>query len=424
MYSKNHKSKVILDDEDEEYENIQEDSKGDRQSISVKIKKNIFHYLGKYSYDTNKKKHSFEITTGGKIYYDEIVSLYDPGYDATFKELFLNHPESLKDFLNKVYFEKNRLVIKELDYLKGVYYQIGTSHGFNSLSSDIACAAKIDEENENPKNTVLINAEIQIGWRDKMDDRLFEYGSLMRYNYTNQQRKKLANLREEKEKYIERQYNNTIVIAFILDKQKKEENLSSQIKLIKTKNTESNGEILDNFGIVEIHLFYEVEKIIKGEPHQLFGNELSDEGKDWLKLIGLRCWAKKSEEKMKYILPRLKDDEKYSSNEYINESIMILIKGNEGLIDLYKQINDLIEEAEVKGEAKGEEKGKKISEIRMTYNLFINKKDPLDSIELSHLYHTNEIIEIFKNNLKEINPDKNRLNDFINYLEDYNYIIY
>ena len=421
MYSKNYKSKVILDDDDdEEYENIQDESKGDRQSIDENIKENIFHYLnGKYSYDTYKKKHSFEITTGGKIYYDEIVSLYDPGYDATFKELFLNHPERLKDFLNKVYFEKNGLIIKELDYLRGDYYQIGTSHGFNSLSSDIACAAKINEENENPKNTVLINAEIQIGWRDILDDRLFEYGSFMRIKYTNQQREKLAKLRDENKKYIERQYNNTIVIAFILDKQLKKENLSSQIKLFKTKNKESNGKILDNFKIVEIHLFYEVEKIIKGKPCQLFGNELSDEGKDWLKLIGLRCWAEKSEEKMKYILPRIKDDEKYSSNEYINESIMILIKGNEGLIDLYKQINDLIEE----GEAKGEEKGKKISEIRMTYNLFIKNKEPLDSIELSHEYHRNEIIEIFNNDLKEIKPDQNRLNDFINYLEDYNYII-
>lgn len=426
MYSKNYKSKVILDyEDDEEYEKIQEESNGNGQSINDDIKKNIFHYLtGKYDYDKDKKKYSFELTTGGKIDYDEVVSLYDPGYDATFKELFLNHPERLKDFLNKAYFENKMMAIKELDYLKGEYYQIGKTYGFNSLSSDIACAAKINDENDNTKNTILIDAEIQIGWRDILYDRLFEYGSLMRNRYTNQQREKQlqSQSQNEKKKYRERQYNNTIVIAFVLDKERQKDNLSSQIQLIKNKNNESNGKILNNFQIAEIHLFYEVEKIIKGKDIKLFGNELNDEGKDWLKLIGLRCWAKESKEIMKYILPKLKDNEKYSNNEHINESIMLLIKGTEGLTELYTQINFLIEEGEARGEVRGEEKGKKISEISITYNLFVEKKNPLELFKLRYCYKRNEIKEIFDNHLKEIKIDQNELNDFINYLEGYNYI--
>ena len=118
-----------------------------------------------------------------------------------------------------------------------------------------------------------------------------------------------------------------------------------------------------------------MEKIIKGKDNKLFGNELNDEGKDWLKLIGLRCWAKESEERMKYILPKLKNNEKYSNNEHINESIMILIKGNEGLYDLYTQIDYLIEEGEARGEAKGEKKRKKISDISIIYDLFVDEKN-------------------------------------------------
>ena len=116
MYSKNYKSKVILDDDDDkESEKIQEESNGDGQSINDDLKKNIFHYLtGEYDYDKDKEKYSFELTTGGKIYYDEVVSLFDPGYDATFKELFLNNPGRLQDFLNKVYFENKMMTIKEL----------------------------------------------------------------------------------------------------------------------------------------------------------------------------------------------------------------------------------------------------------------------------------------------------------------------
>ena len=55
-----------------------------------------------------------------------------------------------------------------------------------------------------------------------MDDRLFEYGSLLRNRYANQEREKNKNNKTQKDlkqnEKIERQYKDTIVIAFILDK--------------------------------------------------------------------------------------------------------------------------------------------------------------------------------------------------------------
>ena len=90
---------------------------------------------------------------------------------------------------------------------------------------------------------------------------------------------------------------------------------------------------MKNFQIVEIHLFYEVEKIITGNFKTLFGSTLSKDGQDWLKLIGLGCWAKKSEENIKYLLPKLSGNQKYNKNKYINDAIITLINGTQKYIN-------------------------------------------------------------------------------------------
>ena len=118
-----------------------------------------------------------------------------------------------------------------------------------------------------------------------------------------------ANNKSEK---LERDYNDTIVISFILDDQLKKEKLASLINLNKKKINENNEKTLKSFEIIEIHLYYEVEKIIKGHFQTLFGKTLNEYGQDWLKLIRLRCQVKKSEERLKYILPKLNKNEKYS----------------------------------------------------------------------------------------------------------------
>ena len=102
------------------------------------------------------------------------------------------------------------------------------------------------------------------------------------------------------------------------------QNLSSKISLIKTKNNEINKEILNYSNQVEIHLFYEVEEIIKGDFYTFFGSKLDDDGNDWLKLIGLRCWAPKSEEMIKFVLPKLKNNE-YESSKCIFLLLLFLL---------------------------------------------------------------------------------------------------
>ena len=140
----------------------------------------IFHYLnGNYFKDKNSKKYKFKLLKedNSTIYYkvDKIIKIADPGYDSSFKYLFSQNPLRLQNFLNKVYFEQNGMKIKNLDYCVGEYNVIGKMFNSGSLRSDITCKGSIDD-----KKQILINIEIQIKWLSNLDDRLFEYGTLLR----------------------------------------------------------------------------------------------------------------------------------------------------------------------------------------------------------------------------------------------------
>ena len=97
----------------------------------------------------------------------------------------------------------------------------------------------------------------------------------------------------------------------------------------------------------------------------LFGNEskilgkLSKDGKDWIKLLSLRSWAKKGNKPSpKYLFPKLLENHKYSSNKYIQETIKELIVGNRMILALYSSIEDFGDQMEILGEKKGKKEGK------------------------------------------------------------------
>ena len=415
---KNGKQEERIENEEEEEIENEEQEKIKEKDISG----NIFHYLtGETDYNENSQQYYITLINGEKLFFDEYISLFDPSFDSTFKELFLNNPERLQDFLNNVYLKDNDMKINNLEFLIGDFYDIGKKHNFNSLSSDIACKANIET-----KETILIDVEIQIGWREIIDDRLFEYGSLLRNRYSNQEREKkkekVEKNKKEKDKTktekIERLYKDTIVIAFILDKDLKKENLSYLINLNKQKNNEKKLIPMKNFQIVEIHLFYEVEKIKAGNFKTLFGNTLSEDGQDWLKLIGLRYWAKKSEERMKYLLPKLGENQKYSKNKNINDAIFTLINGTRKINQLYDEIDVMYMEC-----LKMVEEEQKIKDIKNVFSFFIQKMDPLKVMKLDYKVREDEIIEILEEYKKEKPITPLQVSNFINYLKKYYYIM-
>lgn len=383
----------------------------------------IFHYFyGGYYYNKKEKLYFFMLHTQPNkkevSYYitDSCVLIADPGYDATFKVLFLNNPALLQNFLNSIYFEDNNMKLTNLEYLVGEYNEIGAAYNLNNLRSDIACKAKANMDKD-----ILIDIEIQINWIDNLENRLFEYGSLLR----NMDTKTLYLKDKEKNKNsdnkikIKKIYNDTIVIAFILDKNNMKN--SSKIELA---NSQNNNDLtkttLNGFKIVEINVNKELDEMERNNKVILFNHVLSKDGADWLKLIGLRFWAEKYGDPSfgKYIFPKLKNGATYSKNQYLNSAIMSLIDESQINLTFYSKIEDAMEMQYNEGKKEGIEKGGKQKELLWAYRLFTqNQKGALKCLQFDYKYNMNEIHQILNN----IN-DQQSLDQFIKYLKDNNYI--
>ena len=271
-----------------------------------------------------------------KVYKSEGCLISDPALDINFKALFIDKPERFANFLNCVFFLPRNKEISELEFLVGDFHVIGDKYNLNRLSADIACKGKIKEINNDNNNNKIINVketlldvEVQINWIEDIDNILFEYGSVLRYHYTNKIREaqKEENLKkgEKDPKNKKRIYLDTLVIAFIIGNKKTK---SNEINLIKSDH---NVPIeLSMFNIVEINVFNEYYYIKNWKESPLLGR-LSKDGQDWIKLLSLRSWAKIKEGTYKYIFPKLSQGHKYSSNNYINDTILELIHGNKWL---------------------------------------------------------------------------------------------
>ena len=271
-----------------------------------------------------------------KEYKSEGCLISDPALDINFKALFIDKPERFANFLNCVFFLPRNKEISELEFIVGDFQVIGDKYDLNRLSADIACKGKIKEINNDNNNNKIINVketlldvEVQINWIEDIDNILFEYGSVLRYHYTNKIREaqKEENLKkgEKDPKNKKRIYLDTLVIAFIIGNKKTK---SNEINLIKSDH---NVPIeLSMFNMVEINVFNEYYYIKNRKESPLLGR-LSKDGQDWIKLLSLRSWAKIKEGTYKYIFPKLSQGHKYSSNNYINDTILELIHGNKWL---------------------------------------------------------------------------------------------
>ena len=367
----------------------------------IDVNKDIFHYLhGEYKISQNNQN-SFSI---GNDFIDVggITLIPDPSYDTIFKALFMNHEERFKNFLNSIYFELHGSKIDKIKYLIEDYYQIGSKYNLNTFRVDISCKAKIKNKN------TLIDTEIQIGWLKDFDEKLFEYGSLLKNKYSNKIRE--CNKNDYKKKRI---YINTIIFAFIIGRETNSKK-SCEINLIKKYNDSDEESKITNFQILEIDVSEIVDKIQKKERIKLFDSYLDKDGEDWIKLIGMRCWAQKSNKGYKYYFPKLKNNQCYSNNIYINDAILELMTGKID-IELHEREEDELNERE--------EKGGKKTEIKIIYEAFNKDNQLLKFIKMNYKYQEEEVINIL-NELK-IKENYNSLNfsNFCKYLKSFDYLI-
>ena len=418
-----------------------------------KYKEDIFHYLGSVFWE-DKNGYHFTLYDESKkdkiLIYDtkEAVLIADPGYDASFKAIFLNKSERFINFLNSVFFKQNNIEIKDLNFLVGEFNEIGNAYNMNSLRADITCKGIVQNLNNLNNNVTLINVEVQLNWIENLDDRLFEYGSLLRNSYTNKIREEDINKIKNKEKeekelikddkkkkeHIPRKYYDTIVIAFILDEKKNDKN-SNHIKFIKTETNNITIE-LHMLNIIEINVFKEWDSIFIGKKNILFGKPISEDGKDWIKLISLKKWAKKHERNFaKYYFPKCGN---YSKNKFINETIVELILGNRILLQMYREIEYTMDEiafyARKEGEKEGIKQGlelgiqqgiqqginedEKKSQLYTAYFVYFNskKEEALNQLPFFYKYTREEVYDILKEKMNPNFLDKVIIDNFINFL--------
>ena len=395
----------------------------------------IFHYLtGKYT----KRRGIFRFYLNNEEYpldqtfYEttETVLVSDPALDANFKSIFLNHAERLENFLNEIYFIPNNMKISHIKFLPGEFNQIGTIYNLITLRADIACKAKVCEidryNNIKEEKTTLLDIEIQINWIEKLDDKLLEYGTLLRNSYSNQKRKEqyLQSKKEEGNKKNQhaqtgakknkRVYIDTLVIALILDKQSFNE--TNYIKLVREKIDTSTID-MNNIKILEINAFKVLENPFL--PPKTFGN-LSKDGKDWIKLITLRTWAEKDNDSIaRYEIPKLKFGHKYSQNNHINDAIYELTLENKMQLTLYTQVQEYMDRLKEEGIKLGKEEGIKLgkeeaekeAKLTLAYLFFLNGLD-LKQYNLKYTYKKKDIPLILKKE-PNLNLDKKNIDNFI-----------
>ena len=381
------------------------------QQEDLTLYNDLFHYLTGDCYEDQSGHQIFYLYNSENAHYayytsDGYFLIDDPSVDSSFKHLFLNNPIRLKTFLNEIYFEQNNMKIIELNYMVGEFYDIGKRYNLDTLKSDIACKAKIIGE----KN-ILINIEIQINWLSNLDDRLFEYGACIRNANSNVETKKEQERlnKSGKKQKAKRIFNDVIVIGLLITNTVSDNTHTNQIDLWRKKNNNNNRTLVPGFNILEINVCEIVDEIKRKKDVKLFDNYITKNGADWLKLIGLRFWAKKKDGSLgQYIFPKIKKNEIYSQNNYINEVISELIEGSDFDINCFSQLEEVF--------SNNYHLARKTTQLEYLYILLLKgSKDLLKYLPIELKYTEKEVTEImFKRNSIRLDI----LQELINYLKE------
>ena len=381
------------------------------QQEDLTLYNDLFHYLTGDCYEDQSGHQIFYLYNSENAHYayytsDGYFLIDDPSVDSSFKHIFLNNPVRLKAFLNEIYFEQNDMKIIELDYMIGEFYDIGKRFNIDSLKSDIACKAKIKGSKK-----ILINIEIQINWLSNLDDRLFEYGACIRNANSNVETKKEQERlnKSGKKQKAKRIFNDVIVIGLLITNTVSDNTHTNQIDLWRKKNNNNNRTLVPGFNILEINVCEIVDEIKRKKDVKLFDNYITKNGADWLKLIGLRFWAKKKDGSLgQYIFPKIKKNEIYSQNNYINEVISELIEGSDFDINCFSQLEEVF--------SNNYHLARKTTQLEYLYILLLKgSKDLLKYLPIELKYTEKEVTEImFKRNSIRLDI----LQELINYLKE------
>ena len=280
--------------------------------------------------DTRNKKYYYNLFNGEQISFKNPSFLVDPTYDSTFKILFGNIgcEKQLKDFLDAILYPgENESKIDKIRYLTNEFHKFNEIRNNRSLRTDIACEIERDGEIK------VVAIEMQKGDRGSLNKRLFNYGTAIRNNNN---------------------YKNCISLGISCSS-----NISSNyVKLEKT----SNGirSFLNYIQTIVINVDKELLNLANNKLIKINEIEIGNDGKEFLKLFGLKSWAIKVGNR--YAIPNYKEF-KLSTNPTINKCFEILSSfDNEELTEMIldeQYYIDIVNENINYGFNQGKEEGKK-----------------------------------------------------------------
>ena len=358
-----------------------------------------FSEIGKIEKGKIKGEIKF-ILKNGEIITENINScskFVEPTYDSVFKSIFgdgnlINEKEGkdrLINLLNSLIFpnEESKCII-DINSISNEKSKI-TKDSDNSgiMRFDISCKATILDKNK--KTTKIIDVEMQNGKKTDILLRMDNYAYALYQTYKME----------------------TIVIAFMNQDYINDEN-RSQISIKTVYDNDGNIIRKENGAkVIIINLKEEINKNQEKGKIKLNEKELNEVGISWLKLLGIRQWAKTVNNF--YYLPK---NVHFSSKEL--ESAFILLQSyDEGeLIKLLRKEEEdrnILNIYEKNGEKKGEKKGKMEQVLGSLLNVFEQKKESFDEmidiIDYEQSKFNTEDIE------KKI-PDENKRNEFLELL--------
>ena len=371
--------------------------KNNENKSNMRINDALFLKLSGRFIKNNKNYIFFSHNDEEQYEISEPYYIPDPFIDSTFEYLFThNNTKLLENMLNSLLFPDSPQ-LSDIQIIENDVDKDDEINNKGAFTSYLVCKAVL-----NDNKIIILSIELQLGLYGDLTKRLFKHN--MALSYKNEFK--------------------TVWSLGIFINLSKNHAYSSNTKLNKIQDGEKKD--IDFLNIIEIDLKDEINKIKNGNDVYINEKKIGNEGKEWLKLLGLREWC--STHLDKYIIPK---NFKLSNNELFNEAIIKLSNIPKEIfmesIDTEKDIINYIKELE-DARLEGKKEGKIITLIISAFNLFkenyekkniftilgkekFNKSDVL--INLEQFEGMNDIKEKFIFFLKKMNFYQINYDNFI-----------
>ena len=314
---------------------------------------------------------------------NSIYKLIDPVYDQVFKSIFkfgnisngVDGKQRLISFLNSLISQKYKDKIINIEYMSNEFTKPNEKRKNSTIITDIVLKANFKN------NKILyIDIEMQISFHQKIYKRWVQYASRL---------------------YSDFQQETLILIFQVSDKKNLWYSIEPKKKDVIPYNPfYIESKIDDTYEILSIDVGTAISLIKENKEIQIGDDNISQEGKNWLKLIGMRFWMNQYENY--FILPQ-----NIKVSKEILSAVVLLSKYKPEEIISILNLNKIKQISFEDGYYTCKEKMKEEYDIKLLMYLFKNKLNT----------PFNEADCVNEKKVRELYKDENCLEQFIEFLD-------